>query len=152
MATGEWSWLISFARVLPNCKEGKQPRKKNKMQIYVSAGCRTSDPLIYSRTLRPLDHRDSWLPVLNSCSTVKWQVMRWASPNTCQYKLSKCFSLNVNSNKYHQLLWKNVDFVWNSVAIHILTEINFIYCIATCLRTLQALTVISLYWKSLKHM
>ena len=50
ITTGEWSCLVSFARDQPTCKEGKQ-QKNSKLNIYVFAGYRTSDPLRSSRTL-----------------------------------------------------------------------------------------------------
>ena len=86
MTTDEWSCLISFAMVPPTCKEGKQAN--NSKWKYMSL------PSIKPATLwflaghidrLAIDTVDNLCVFLNSSSTVKWQVMRGASPNTWQY-------------------------------------------------------------------
>ena len=73
LTTSEWSCLISFARSPPSWRRGKT----RKIKIYVSAGNRTSDPWLFSRTStwRPLGYRESYLSAFRTLA-IQWQVMR----------------------------------------------------------------------------
>ena len=51
ITTGEWSYLISFARAPPSCKE-QEGSEKFKMKMYGSNGNRTSDPWLSNRKPR----------------------------------------------------------------------------------------------------
>ena len=51
--------MLDFIRKGSDDLQGMEKSEKFKMKKYVSSGYRTSDPLISSRTPRPLGHRYS---------------------------------------------------------------------------------------------
>ena len=143
MTTGEWSCLISFARDLPTCKEGKQA--KNSKWKYMSPPCIEPVTLWFLAghldrlTIETVDYLCFKLFQCREMTGNAWGVSKHVTIQPWLY-------MDCNRISYKICIsFTNVDVIYYCLHLNFNTSIS---CIATCLETPQTLPVTSLYCKT----